>query len=138
MYKSTEVFVPLPYNLFIHNNGDQSMLLIQQKKSMLLDSFALQLFYCFAFWKFWIRNVERIFWILILGKCQRVMGLWELFLCLFLCFSSQYWIVGGRIIELIEAYYFLFYSLIFSPAFLDFFPVVIGLCHRVRLNYWVD
>ena len=34
MYKRTEVFVPLPYNLFIHNVGDQSMLLIQQKKKI--------------------------------------------------------------------------------------------------------
>ena len=40
MYKSTEAFVPLSYNLFIHNISDQSML---------PDSFALQLFYCFAF-----------------------------------------------------------------------------------------
>ena len=39
---------------------------------------------------------------------------------LFLCFSSQYWMVGDRIIELIKVYYFLFYSLIFSPCFSGF------------------
>ena len=40
--------------------------------------------------------------------------------------------MGARIIELIEVYYFLFYSLVFSPCFSRFLP------RRETMNYWVD
>ena len=50
MYRRTEVFVRLPYNLFIHNIGDQSMLLIQQKKKINATRFVrftIILLFCF-------------------------------------------------------------------------------------------
>ena len=62
------IFMSRAVLISIHTIGDQSTL---------LDSFALQLFYCFAFWKFWIHTIWNESFEFFLGKCQRVMGLWE-------------------------------------------------------------
>ena len=112
---------------------------------MLLDSFALQLFYCFAFWKFWIHNVERIFWILTgkmpkghgtmgVGVSETAMKDKELvtfslsFSLLFFTIldsgRQNYWIDWSVLFSFSFSFfgnhYFLFYSLIFSPCFFRF------------------
>ena len=65
MYKSAEVFVPLPY-LFI-------ILVINQCYSIgsLYNYFIVLLFENFGY-TMWNESFE-----FLLGKCQRVMGLWE-------------------------------------------------------------